>query len=321
MTDELLERLREHIGGAGEPPVTALLPVNSAMIRNWCHALGDTNPAYLDEERAMAGRRGAVIAPPAMLQTWCMDKPAGATAGGSLDTVLGLLTDAGFTSVVATNYDQDYARELRIGDVLAEEREIEDVSGPKRTALGEGYFVTMLNTYRDQTGEIVGTARMRVLRFRPAAAAATAQAGQPAADPRPRPAPPVNRDTAYFWEGTARGELLIQQCADCGQLQHPPTPMCPACRSVRRTAVRSSGRGTVHSYAVAHHPPIPGLAMPVTVLLVDLEEGVRMVADLAPEDAEEEEEVTVGMPVTVEFVTAGDLRLPRFRRSVAGDGR
>lgn len=316
MTDGLLERLREHIGGAGESPVTALLPVNTAMIRNWCHALGDANPAYLDEAAAAAGPRGAVIAPPAMLQTWCMDKPEGATAGGSLDTVLGLLTEAGFTSVVATNYDQDYVRELRVGDLLSEERELEDVSGPKRTALGEGYFVTMLNTYRDQAGDVVGTARMRVLRFRPASSGETAERRPSAQDPRPRPVPPVNRDTAYFWEGTARGELLIQKCADCGRLQHPPTPMCSDCRSVRRVAVRSSGRGTVHSYVVAHHPPIPGLRMPVTVLLVDLDEGVRMVADLAPEDADDG--VTIGMPVTVEFVAAGDLRLPRFRRAGTG---
>jgi uncharacterized OB-fold protein len=41
--------------------------------------------------------------------------------------------------------------------------------------------------------------------------------------------PQVTPDTAFFWDGTAAGELRIQRCAQCGAVRHPPGPMCPAC--------------------------------------------------------------------------------------------
>ena len=310
-TDEdLLARLRAHVG---RPPVAAVPardPVNLPMIRHWCDALGDTNPAYVDDAAAVAAGHGAVFAPPAMLQAWCMGHPGGPPQDLVADA-LALLADAGFTSVVATDYEQDYLRPLRLGDLLTEERTLEDVSELKQSKLGPGHFVTMLNTYRDAEGEVVGTSRMRVLRFRPTGAGAA-----PAEDlsTRPRPTPPVNRDTAFFWEGIARQELLLQRCGSCAELRHPPGPSCPRCGSLDWEPVVASGRGTVHSWVVHHHPPLPGFTLPVTVLLVDLEEGVRFVADLADADAGP---VEVGLPVVVDFTADphGGPTLPRFRRA------
>ena len=51
------------------------------------------------------------------------------------------------------------------------------------------------------------------------------------------------RRAAPFWEGTARGELLVQTCAACGQRRMPPRPMCPYCRSTDTTWEPLSGRG------------------------------------------------------------------------------
>ena len=127
--------------------------------------------------------------------------------------------------------------------------------------------------------------------------------------------PQVNRDTAYFWEGTAAGELRIQQCGDCGALRHPPGPSCPQCHAFDRRHVVASGRGTVHSYVVHRHPPIPGRELPVLIALVDLEEGTRLLAevvDCEPDDLE------IGMPVTVDFQRVDDdLTLPVFRKDPA----
>jgi uncharacterized OB-fold protein len=67
----------------------------------------------------------------------------------------------------------------------------------------------------------------------------------------------------------------------------------------------------VHSWVVHHHPPLPGFDLPVTVVLADLAEGVRLVAELAdpPPDG-----VRAGLPVQVEFAAVDDeLTLPRFR--------
>jgi uncharacterized OB-fold protein len=126
-----------------------------------------------------------------------------------------------------------------------------------------------------------------------------------------RPRPALTQDNAFFFEGARRGELLIQRCASCGTLRHPPRPACARCRSFEWDTVVASGRGTVYSYVVVHHPQVPAFDYPLPIAVVALEEGTRLVADLvgvAP-DA-----VRVGMPVVVDFVAVDDdLTLPMFR--------
>ena len=73
---------------------------------------------------------------------------------------------------------------------------------------------------------------------------------------------------------------MIQKCSQCGTLRHPPRPMCHACRSVDWEAQPSAGTGSVHSYVIMHHPPVPGYDFPVAVALVDLDEGTRIVANV-----------------------------------------
>ena len=60
-----------------------------------------------------------------------------------------------------------------------------------------------------------------------------------------------------FWDGTARGELLIQTCGTCGVKRMPPRPMCPACRSIDVGWTKASGRGRVWSFVVPHPPLLP----------------------------------------------------------------
>ena len=127
--------------------------------------------------------------------------------------------------------------------------------------------------------------------------------------------PVVNRDSAYFWEGTRVGELRIQRCAACGVLRHPPGPSCPACGAFDREYVVASGRATVFSFTVHHAPPLPGKVLPLTIAVLNLEEGVRMVAELTG-DAEELAGLAIGDAVTVEWnVIDDDLTLPIWRRT------
>jgi uncharacterized OB-fold protein len=85
------------------------------------------------------------------------------------------------------------------------------------------------------------------------------------------------------------------------------------CRSFEWDTVVASGRGTVYSYVVVHHPQVPAFDYPLPIAVVELEEGTRLVADLV---GVEPDAVTIGMPVTVEFVTVDDeLTLPMFRPS------
>jgi uncharacterized OB-fold protein len=75
--------------------------------------------------------------------------------------------------------------------------------------------------------------------------------------------------------------------------------MCPACHSLEWDSVEASGRGTVYSFVVAHHPPIPPFEYPNVIALVELAEGTRIVSNLR---GVEPGEVEVGMPVRADFV-------------------
>jgi hypothetical protein len=145
--------------------------VNLPMIRHWCDAIGDQNPVYTDPEAGAQSLHGGIVAPPTMLQAWGMRglerrSPAAAaqTRGGGPTQ---LLNEAGYTSVVATDCEQDYKRYLEPGDLLTTESRLESVSSEKHTALGDGYFVTTRTTYRDQNGEVVAEMRFRILWFKP----------------------------------------------------------------------------------------------------------------------------------------------------------
>ncbi len=167
--------LAQYAGTSDGAVGTVPYPVNEPMIHHWCDAIGDRNPCYLDGEFAAKATHGGIVAPPAMLQAWTMrglrpDTPAEAAAkkaAGEAKSVLQVLDEAGYTSVVATNCEQEYFRYLEPGDQLSHTVEVESVSPEKKTGLGIGRFLTQLYTFRDQKGEVVGTMRFRILKFRP----------------------------------------------------------------------------------------------------------------------------------------------------------
>jgi uncharacterized OB-fold protein len=301
-TAALLEEARSFLGGEPGPLRVGRDPVNLPMVHHWCQALEDRNPAYLDEDFA-ARTRGHLVAPPGMLQTWTMDAPRDPEALGPNDEVMQRLDAAGYTSVVAVNYEHEYLRELRHGERISVRSLAEDLSAEKQTALGPGVFTTVKHEYLTDDGELIGIGRMRLLKFKPPAA--TEDLGV-------RPAPAVGRDNAFFWEGVEAGELRIQQCGACGQRHHPPQPLCASCGSSDQGYVVSTGRGVVYSHVTHHYPPLPGVARPHTVLLVELEEGVRIVSEWAADVGDKT--ATVGQPVQVAFtkVPGGALR-PTFR--------
>jgi uncharacterized OB-fold protein/acyl dehydratase len=288
------------VGESG--PRSAPDPVNLPMIRHWVQAMGDTNPVYLDAAFAARSVHGGLVAPPAMVQVWTMPGlQRRDDRGDPLGRMSAVLDEAGFTSVVATNSEQRYYRYLRHSEHLTVRTSLEGVTGPKRTALGEGWFVTTRSTWY-VGAEAVASMRFRVLKFRPAPAPATDGAVL---------RPPVSRDTEFFWAGTARRELRIQRCGACGVLRHPPGPMCPACGGAKPDYVVAAGTGEVYSYVVHHHPPVPGRQVPFVVALVQLTEGVRMVGELLGVSPER---VRIGQPVRAEFARIDEeLTLPAWR--------
>ena len=117
-------------------------------------------------------------------------------------------------------------------------------------------------------------------------------------------------DSAVFWDAAAEHRLVAQRCVGCGSLRHPPRPMCPHCHSLEFEAAELSGRGTLYSYAVLHHPQHPAFEYPVLAALVDLDEGIRLLSNLV----DVERDIEIGMRLRVEFVPATEGKaLPVFR--------
>jgi len=283
-------------------------PVNLPAIRNWTDAIGDTNPLYTDADFASRSVHGLV-------QVWTMpglqQPPAGGSDTDPLGQMMKTLDKAGFPAVVATNCSQTYHRYLRHGELVSMRAELTEVSGPKRTALGEGWFVTTRNTWYS-AGEPVAEMDWRVLKFRPRPAGQDQPAATGTVSSGPAMRPPPSPDTDFFWAGTTAGELRIQRCGECGALRHPPGPACLSCGALHHQGYQvAAGTGTVFSYVVHHHPPVPGKQLPIIVALVELTEGPRVMAELTGIDPEQ---VSIGMPVRASFIRIDDeLVLPGWQ--------
>ncbi len=161
------------IGGSGVS--AAPDPVNQPMIRHWAAAFEDANPVYVDPDAAARSRFGQIIAPPPMLQTWTMATPAitgiaergGAPTETRGETVLTVLSDAGYTGTLASNSEFEFVRPVHLGEVITASNVLDSVSEEKQTRLGRGFFVTWVTTYTTAEGDVVGRQHFRVLKFRP----------------------------------------------------------------------------------------------------------------------------------------------------------
>ncbi|HEV8208102.1 MAG TPA: bifunctional MaoC family dehydratase N-terminal/OB-fold nucleic acid binding domain-containing protein [Acidimicrobiia bacterium] len=314
-------RLKEFEGKEAGEPEQGADPVNQPMIRHWVEAVGDENPIYTQPEAAEKSVHGEIVAPPVMLQAWVMRgvRPRPTSGGNARDELMTLLDDAGFTSVVATNCEQEYHRYLHLGDHLSTTTIIESVSDEKATGLGVGHFVTTRVDYRTDDGELVATMRFRILKFKPGTGRSAAAEKEEQRERPLRPRPALTQDNAFWFEGARQHRLLIQRCKQCGTLRHPPRPMCSECRSYEWDVVDASGRGTVYSFVVNHYPQVPAFDYPLAVGLIELEEGTRLVANVIGVDPSD---IQVGMPVEVEWVDHDpDLSLPAFRPSVPSGKR
>ncbi len=136
-----------------------------------------------------------------------------------------------------------------------------------------------------------------------------------AAPSRPAPAkalPEPTPETQPFWDGCARGELVIQRCLDCGKPYFYPRPVCPECGSTNVEWFTASGRATLYSYVI-NHRPARGFEddAPYAIAVVQLAEGPRMMTNITgipntPED------LVLDMELQVTFEQRGDISIPLF---------
>jgi uncharacterized OB-fold protein len=90
--------------------------------------------------------------------------------------------------------------------------------------------------------------------------------------------------------------------------------MCPRCQSLAWEPVDATGRGTIHSWVVSVHPTELD-AEPRTVVLVDLEEGVRLVSNLVGGGTPAND-----APVEVCFADVDGVPLHQFRLAGSSSG-
>ena len=129
----------------------------------------------------------------------------------------------------------------------------------------------------------------------------------------PKVIPPTpGADDQYFWDGVAQGKLLLQRCAECHRLRQPPSPMCPSCHSVEWDTQEASGRGEIYSWVVSRHPSGTDADARI-VIVVDLEEGVRLVSNLEQSSGDT---VRTGLEVEAFFAEVDGVKLPQFRPRV-----
>lgn len=127
--------------------------------------------------------------------------------------------------------------------------------------------------------------------------------------------PELTDRNRHFWQGGRSGHLVFLRCQDCGYYLHPPIPVCPIDQSKNLAPEAVSGKATLASYTVNHHPWLPGFDPPYVVALVEIAEQaqLRLTTNLVncPE-----EEIRIGMALSVVFRhledPAGDVWLPLF---------
>lgn len=130
-----------------------------------------------------------------------------------------------------------------------------------------------------------------------------------------KPLPTTQPESEAYWAGCKRHEFLLQKCRTCGQYQFPHKTICSNCDSLTSDleVVKASGKGTVYTHSAVYRPLSPafGPDVPYIVVIVDLDEGPRMMSNMVGCTPDE---VKIGMRVEVVFddVTE-EVTLPKFK--------
>ncbi|MDA0785738.1 MAG: Zn-ribbon domain-containing OB-fold protein [Proteobacteria bacterium] len=118
----------------------------------------------------------------------------------------------------------------------------------------------------------------------------------------------IDPDGDPYWAGAAEGELHYRKCAACDAAIFYPRSICPKCGATDPAWAVSKGEGVVYACTTVHRAP-PAFAdnAPYTVLLVDIDEGFRMMGGLA-NNGEGVADIAIGDRVAVTFQDGPDGR-------------
>ena len=130
-----------------------------------------------------------------------------------------------------------------------------------------------------------------------------------------RPLPRADEfDTQAFWAGTKEKEFRYQQCKQCEPVVFYARRHCTGCLDGELEWKVASGRATVYTYSIvrqSYHPFFRN-QVPYAVAWVDLEEGPRILSNIVGVE-DPLTEVTIGMPLEIEWEEHEDLCIPLFK--------
>ena len=258
-----------------------------------------------------------------MLQAWVMRGTRHGAAASrrrrAADELMTLLDGAGFTSVVATNCEQEYDRMLHLGDHLQTTHGHRvGVRREARPASASATSSRRASSTAPTTASSSATMLFRILKFKPgtgrsaAAAAAEAEAEQRAAVAAAARA--HARQRVLVRGRTASTGCSSSGARSCGTLRHPPRPTCAECRSYEWDARR--GERPRHRLQLRREPLPAGAGVRLPARRSGSSSSRRARASSPTSSASSPADIAVGMPVEVEWVDHDpDLTLPAFRPS------
>lgn len=125
------------------------------------------------------------------------------------------------------------------------------------------------------------------------------------------PVTPRGEEKTYY-EALEKGELRYGYCPDCERAHFYPRTLCPHCHSTSIEWRESSGAGEIYTYTTQYRAGHPSLSdeVPYTVVMVEMAEGYRMMADL---QGVEPDAVSIGQAVRAEIDQTGEYPVVHFR--------
>lgn len=114
-----------------------------------------------------------------------------------------------------------------------------------------------------------------------------------------------------FEEGLRQRKLLLPWCTSCGEVHFYPRSACPHCWGEQYEWRQAKGTGRIHSFTVTRANPPSAFVdrLPFGIAIIDLDEGVRMLANIVPLN----ETVKIDDRVEVTFIERDGQVLPAFQ--------
>jgi 3-hydroxybutyryl-CoA dehydratase len=125
--------------------------VTAERIANFCAAVGERNPLYVDSEAAMAGPYGEIIAPPAFVASFRY-----------ADNVFDRIPRFGGGGLMA-GIDFELEAPIRAGDSIRVSSEVKEIY-EKTGRTGTMIFAVVRSTLINQRGEVVARVDHRMMK-------------------------------------------------------------------------------------------------------------------------------------------------------------